>query len=250
MDSHEYLNQESRRHYQQFLESARSALMQSFDDTLNHSRSSLIEQCYFKAISFPSWRKILSTKGKLKSQEIFDEMQSDLTASIVSAVFGNYKLALMSIRSFIELSNLFSYYYNHPIEYQWWLDGEHIIKFTDLQQNYFNKYSQLRSYKINENISIEWKKMSKYIHAEFKHMQSSSELPFLPVYQSSKLGQWLNHFNKATKYVNQFFYIVFKDLFFECFEKIEFDNPCRIIKHNLNDENLFLAVKTDLQNKA
>jgi hypothetical protein len=225
--------------------------MQSFDDTLNEPKSSLIEQCYFKAISFPSWRKILSTKARFKCQEIYDEMQSDLTASIMSALFGNYKLSLMSIRSFIELSNLFSYYYNHPIEYQWWLNSKHIIKFTDLQQSYFNKYEQINLYKINQNINIEWKQMSKYIHAEFKHyMQFSNDLPFLPVYQKSKLGQWLNHFSKGTKYINQLFYIVFQALFFECYEKIEFDSPCQIIRQNLNDENLFLTVKTNWQSKA
>jgi len=250
MNFHQELSIESLRYYKQFLGNITSSLDQSFDSTLSDSRANLLELCYCSALSFPSWRKILSTGDGLRCQEIYDEIQSDLTTSIMSAVTGNYRLALMSIRSFIELSTLFVYYYNHPIEYQWWSNDNHIIKFSELHSNYFNKYNQLNSNKINETLLQEWKRMSKYIHAEFKHyMQSSEDLPFLPMYQKGKLGQWINHFCKITKYVNRFFYIVFQRQYFELYERIEFDSSCQIIRQNLSDENLFLSVQQDWKNK-
>lgn len=251
MDSYQEISKESKKYYNQFLTDITSSLNKSFDNTLSDPRANLIELCYCQALSFPSWRQILSKNNGFRCEELYNEIQSDLTISISSAVTGNYRLALMSIRSFIEMSMLFAYYYNHPIEYQWWLSGNHVIKFSELQANYFNKYSQLNLYKINETIFQEWKRMSKYIHAEFKeYMQSSNNLPFLPTYQKGKLGQWINHFCKGTQYVNEFFYVLFQEEYFQVHDRIEFANSCQIIKQNLNNEHLFLNVQQTWKNKT
>lgn len=180
----------SKRYYEQFLENILSSLNSAFHSTLQDSRSVCLEQCYYRAITFSSWRQILETIGKFRCQEIYNELQSDLSASITSALVGNYRLALMSIRSFIELSTLFSYYYHHHVEYQWWMKDRHVIKFSELNQSYFNQYDQLNAHNINSHIYQEWKNVSKYVHAEFKsYMQATEGLPLLPVYQKGKLGQ-------------------------------------------------------------
>ncbi len=234
---------ESKKHYTFFLEQIVSSLGKNLDATLDDKRANLIEDCYFKAISFSSWQQILLTPNKENCSEIYNELQSDLASSMLSALTGNYRLALISIRSFIELSYLFTYYYYHPIEYNWWLDDNHVIKFSELNQNYYSNYKQLNTFNVNSNIYKEWKKVSKYVHAEFKnYMQSYENLTSLPVYQKGKLGQWITHFSKATIYINQLFYIVFQDTYFEAIAKVEYNTSCQIIK-NILDESLFTAIK-------
>ncbi|MHC5894899.1 hypothetical protein [Nostoc sp.] len=244
MEISQELNLESQKYYNQFLQQILPAVDKALNATLNDSRANLIEECYLKAISFSSWRQILLIDTKDFCQEIYNELQSDLAASISSAMTGNYRLAFMSIRSFIELSSLLAYYYYHPVEYSWWLNDNHLIKFSELNQNYFKCYKQLVANNINTNIYSEWKKVSKYVHAEVKsYMQSSDNLPFLPVYQKDKLGQWISHFSQSTMYINQLFYIVFQDAYYKAFSKIEFDSSCQIIKNNLNDETFFRNIK-------
>ncbi|MEH2209195.1 hypothetical protein [Nostoc sp.] len=238
------LNLESKKYYTQFLGEILPAVNEALNATLNDSRANSIEECYFKATSFSSWRQILLIDTGDSCKEIYNELQSDLAASISSAMTGNYRLAFMSIRSFIELSSLLAYYYYHPVEYSWWLNDNHLIKFSELNQNYFKYYKQLVTNTINTNIYSEWKKVSKYVHAEVKsYMQSSDNLAFLPVYQKDKLGQWIFHFSQSTMYINQLFYIVFQDAYYKAFSKIEFDSSCQIIKNNLNDETFFLNIK-------
>ncbi|HEY9802693.1 MAG TPA: hypothetical protein V6D25_20180 [Leptolyngbyaceae cyanobacterium] len=235
---------DSTKYYQHFLQQILPSISEAIDETLSDSRANLIENCYLKGTSFSSWRQILLQQAKVDYEILYNELQSDLIASISSAITGNYRIALMSIRSFIELSNLFAYYYYHPLEYSWWLNDAHVIKFSELNQNYFTYYKLLDKYHINTHMYSEWKKVSKYVHAEFKsYMQSSDDLPFLPIYQKSKLGQWITHFSKATIYINQLFYVVFKDIYFGLYSKIEFQNPCQIIRNNINNEALFSEVK-------
>jgi hypothetical protein len=244
------LNFEVQRYYQQFLEEILPAINQAFDESVEDSRKNLVEQCYFQAASFSSWRQLLLVDNKDNCKEIYNEIQADLSASISSALTGNYRLSLMSIRSFIELSNLFSYYYFHPVEYDWWLKGNHVIKFSELNEKYLKGYKQLEAHRINTNIYQEWKKVSKYVHAEFKsYMESSDTLPLLPRYQKGKLGQWITHFKAATLYINQLFYVVFQNIYFDALSRIELHTPCQIIKHNLN-EPLFSAIQKDRQNES
>ncbi|MEQ8756939.1 MAG: hypothetical protein RID09_25920 [Coleofasciculus sp. G1-WW12-02] len=251
MNSPDELDFESKKYYKQFLEQIFPALEQAFNSTLEDPRTNLIEQGYCKATSFSSWRQILLIDNGANCHEIYNEIQSDLSASISSAITGNYRLALMSIRSFIELSNLFAYYYHHPVEYDWWLEDNHVIKFSELNEKYFKRYKQLEEYKINTNIYREWKKVSKYVHAEYKsYMQSSDTLPFLPQYQKEKLGQWITHFKAANLWINKLFYIIFQKLYFEAYKKIELQDLCQIIKGNLNDINLFSSVQKEWSNQS
>jgi len=165
-------------------------------------------------MKFRDWLSILMREKM--TCNIIEECVYDFLSSMLSASQAFYKSACSQLRNVLELTILFIYYIDHPIEYREYIQGSRILTWSDLfrselyfSNNYlYNFYTEFKidSKKFNEKLINLYKKLSKYVHGrpKFRYIDSS-----IFEFDKNKFKIWIASFKEVMSYVNALLYIRF-----------------------------------------
>jgi len=184
-----------------------------FSDIWNSSfnqRKRLLE-CYEYGIPFFQWNLQLDKDGNFEN--LLAELLTDIRNSFILACIGAYRPAITFLRSILELTLQFIYYYHHPVEYKWWRDGSHHIGFKELVE-YVQKitaFKQLIKSDVTERLRKQYKDLSKFVHAEdVWHTQSQGKFDILR-FNKANLGRWRTHYKRTLSLCNLLLISYFAD---------------------------------------
>lgn len=139
---------------------------------------------YFDWIEFLN-RKFPSKKGVLN---LLKEATFDLTSSFYNSFSGFYRQGMISLRSSLELTGLFVYYFDHPIEYRYFLKeggyrgpllSELINRGGFLVKKYCLLFIDKERLKKELHTEVEntYKDLSLYVHGRLGKLQTLIEFP-------------------------------------------------------------------------
>jgi hypothetical protein len=129
------------------------------------------------------------------SMSFFHEAHNDALVSHISASLGAWRLALQSLRSFIENSLCAIYYHDHPIELRNWERGKKKIGFSELV-SYFESHPDLENVPPAldgiKRIKEEYKTLSLSVHASAKQFRMTDDVSKVLIWSSSKekIAKW------------------------------------------------------------
>lgn len=124
-----------------------------------------------------------------------NEAHNDLLVSHVSASMGAWRLALQSLRSFIENSLCAIYYNDHPVEHRNWERGKKKIGFSELV-TYFEGHPDLAETPAALNgitiIKGEYKTLSIAVHASAKDFRMTDDVSHVLLWSTAKerINKW------------------------------------------------------------
>lgn len=161
------------------------------------------------------WRKKLIPKNRSYAN-ILNEIVSDINSSSFLAFCGQYRIAMQCLRSCLELCLNFIFYFDHPVEFQWWQEGKYELKFKRLVDylSRLNNYEIFRrEYSFDEKLLIKYNILSKFIHGsqleEIRKEGLYSEVRF----DEGCFNRWLENFKEISLYCNLLFILKFPKLF-------------------------------------
>ena len=184
-----------------------------WDSTTVEYTDKELTNCYATSLIFKNWLICLNHIGINNFDELLSEINEDVNSSFFHSYFGHYRSSHMHLRSVIELSLQFIYFYQHEVEYQRWRKADFRIKHEELIK-YLIKHPQLKV-KTTKNligdISNNWRKYSKYIHAEApKHFQTNLESVQTKQISKADFGIWKTDFLKTGYQINKLFLLFFE----------------------------------------
>jgi len=182
----------------------------------NHDK---IEKLLKKSSVFDIWSACLP--GNKIAEKLLPEMYIDAYSSINFSSISFYKYAYMCLRSELETGLRFLFFYHHPIEFEWWLNGsEWYFKQNKGQvwgDNYYYFYnigkikefeskcrSHLRLVSEPQLMRKEYSKLSQYTHSGAQHFQTEYTR-LTPTYDVAKFSQWYNIYETIQCYLNILF---------------------------------------------
>ncbi|KAF2508584.1 hypothetical protein EYY60_15770 [Flavobacterium zhairuonense] len=185
-----------------------------WDATTTHISEEELIDCYANTLIFRNWQLSLNHVGIQHLDSILSELHEDINTSFFLAHFGQYRTAIMHLRSVIELSLQLLYFYQHEVEFSQWKDGEFRIKHEELTE-YLKKHPQFigtSAVNLIGNITQNWKTFSKYIHAEApSYFQTTLESSTKKTIIIKDFNIWKSHFLKTGYRINKLFSIFFRD---------------------------------------
>jgi len=150
--------------------------------------------------------------------EIFwmlEETNYNMNVSILLALSAYYRHAHLSLRSMLEFSLLSVYFCDHPIEFQWWEDGETSYGISKIYDEYIPKLSCFKDYgkvlerrgkgkldKLITDIRRLYKNLSAYVHGQGIEKREAKPLSTFPTrrittYDKGKFNQWFDHLKRV-----------------------------------------------------
>lgn len=119
---------------------------------------------------------------------LLNEATFDLISSLFVSFTGFYRQGMISLRSSLELTCLFVYYFDHPIEYRYFLKergikgpllSELINKGNFLVKKYCSIFVNENKLKkeLHTEIQNKYKILSKYVHGRLKKLQTLIAFP-------------------------------------------------------------------------
>lgn len=151
---------------------------------------------YRRIAAFQSLKiDLLSDATPRAALQFFHEAHNDALVSHVSASLGAWRLALQSLRSFLENSLCGLYYTDHPIELRNWERGKKKIGFTDLM-SYFDAHPDLDAVPAQisglSRIKEEYQTLSLAVHASAKPFRMTDDVSTTLLWSDAKdrLGKW------------------------------------------------------------
>lgn len=152
-----------------------------------------------------SYRRIAafnSLKSDLLEQQIdeasfafFQEAHNDALQSHVCASVGSWRLALKSLRSFLENSFNALYFMDHPIELQNWARGREKLWFSELLK-YFDDHPDLAGNSLASmalaELKTEYSTLSKAVHGSAKSFRMTDDVSKVLLWSTKqeKIGAW------------------------------------------------------------
>lgn len=169
----------------------------------------------FKSLNI--WSNILQGEDySLLISEIF----MDNYASVHFSLSALYKYADMPLRSALETSLNLIYFYNHPIEFKWWKDGEELYPLEKGQHlgvtgyDYFlrlgNEFSPSGSKQLIDDLRNQYGALSKSTHSSSKHFQTTP-IRLAPLVEISRFKSWTLRIRSCFSLINSFFILGFHD---------------------------------------
>lgn len=208
-----------------------------------HSKelSKLVE----KVDVFDIWSNSLQDIEVAKS--LIPEIFMDAFISIHLACIGLYKYANACLRSEIETVLRLVYFTTHPVEFEWWREGnEWYRKYKDVWGEGYTYFDQLKVVKefnkefvkskqvqktlfnkINQIYGI----LSKYVHSGISAFQTS--LNFSPKYNINDFKRWSSNYREVQECIN----LVITLGFSEKFRKIRRTDQAKILRVGLVEKD-------------
>lgn len=187
-----------------------------------------IEEILEKISVFNKWENRL--KSKNVARKLFPEIFIDAFSSVHFACFGFYKYANMCLRSELETTLRLVFFYTHPVEFKWWLEGNMAYKnilnpAKDVWGQgflYFENLENVQKFEKNcgDNKKIFSAKkftnlysfLSQFIHTSAGHFQSRPG-KFSPAYSVEEFKKWLDRCKEVQNYINILLALSFSDVF-------------------------------------
>lgn len=182
-----------------------------------YSRQGFFE-CYVQTLYFKNWKEGLNSIHVDTLNCILDELHHDINSSYYLATIGLYRTSNMHLRSMIELSLQLVYFYEHPIEFLKWKEGNFVIK-HDVLNDYIKTHpifvTQEQKTTIStlmDQITEKWKFYSKHIHAEsLTYFQTQRESAEKNEFTIADFGRWKSNYIKTTKKINNLLLLFFSN---------------------------------------
>jgi hypothetical protein len=172
---------------------------------------------YSRLVSLNAWRsELLCNIISPESEEFFREAHNDALMSHALARQGAWRVALMSLRSLIENTVFGLYYYEHPVELQQWLIGEHKLGFSETT-TYLLRHPKLKDLDGAitgiETLKKEYATLSKAVHGSAKIFRMSRDgiVTGLNLSSSADLGAWSTRENATITAANLLLICFFAD---------------------------------------
>lgn len=160
---------------------------QVFEQTIsgeNYTQELTLLNTYFY------WTEFISKKFSLKSEamQLLNEATLDLVSSLFNTFSGFYRQGVVSLRSSLELTALYVYYFDHPIEFRYFI-SEAGYKGPLISELINNHYFLVKKYcllfidenklkkELHTEVQNEYKKLSLYVHGRLKRLQTIISLP-------------------------------------------------------------------------
>lgn len=204
-----------------------------------------IEEISAGQAHFSNWFFIIEKKTSSKATFILWEIAQDFETSFMLAIMGNYKYAIQTLRNCLETTFNFIYYFDHPIEFEWWLDGEEDSKYGhELLDRYYFKFDNFKRYDKHTNFKSEIRRLynglSKYIHSRPKNFQSKEKIK----YNTGKFNQWMDYYKYVNETCNILMILRFPKYFKDIKDKdwiLEYIPSKKLnkLKQSLQDDNIF-----------
>jgi len=183
-----------------------------------------IEKLLKKNSLFDIWSTKLQQNDVAK--KLIPEIFMDAYISIHFAGYGLYKYAHMSLRSELETALRLVFFSTHPIEFEWWSDGNEWYRDNvagDVWGRgylYFEQLDNIKEFekscednkKLFGRVKKVNKKLSKFIHTSAVHFQTRPDR-ISPKYDSDKFREWYKTYEKVQTYINIILALGFADKF-------------------------------------
>lgn len=167
----------------------------SYDNSRN-----LYENSYRYGMVFQTLNSII---GKdVLCVELLREMQSDSVTSFSQAMLGLYKNAVGTSRNILEHCIGHVFFSVHPIEYEWWNEGEFKLEFLKHLDFIFKirLFKELnKSMEIKGKLNKEYKVLSKFVHGQGSEHMQSFEAVYEFGYDRNLLHKWSSHYRNVCK---------------------------------------------------
>jgi hypothetical protein len=198
----------------------------NWENTLNKHKDEL-ESLLKKINTLNKWSNKL--QGNKSSVQLIPEIFIDGYTSLHFACFGLYKYAHICLRSEIETALRLVFFFQHPIEYEWWCNGNRwfleTLHQTDVwgrgyvyfeQLNNIKKFNSLcdKDKQLLSEITKIHKELSKSIHSGAGYLQSRSDR-ISPEYSLEKYNIWIQTIFRVQTYINTLFILGFSEEFKE-----------------------------------
>lgn len=173
------------------------SVFQSYvDSRLSLSADQRIIESYHRIASINALRvDIIEPYYPKEAYAFFVEAHNDLLISHTNAVFGSWRPALQSMRSFIENSLAAFFFKDHPIEYQKWAMGTYRIEPKDLRE-YATEHPKVASISkeldLKQKLDKEYSELSKAVHGQniaFRMTASDGKVT-LSKPEVAEFGKW------------------------------------------------------------
>ena len=185
-----------------------------WDATSAHFTDEDLTNCYATTLIYKNWQRSLNHVEITTLDSILKELHEDINASFFLAHLGQYRSALMHLRSVIELSLQLLYFYQHEVEFMQWKNADFRIKHDELT-NYLIKHPNIigtSAVALIGNITQNWKTFSKYIHAEAPtYFQSTLESSSTKEISEKDFNIWKSHFLRTGYRTNKLFMVFFRN---------------------------------------
>lgn len=136
------------------------------------------------------WMNLLDTKFPSQNEvmQLLNEATLDLISAIFNTFSGFYRQGMVSLRSSLELIALYVYYFDHPIEFKYFLTergyrgpmlSELINKGNFLVKKYCSLFINKDKLKKELHTEVEntYKELSKYVHGRLGRLQTLTSFP-------------------------------------------------------------------------
>lgn len=165
------------------------------------------------------------------AKTLIPEIFADAYISIHFVGYGLYKYAHMCLRSELETALRLVYFSTHPVEFEWWSQGNEWyreqLNYPDVWGKGYMYFQQLENMKRFENECDENKKLfarknvgirglyktlSRFIHSGAGHFQTEINR-FLPKYNLDEFLRWQRSYGKVQTYIHIILVLGFADDF-------------------------------------
>lgn len=174
--------------------------------------------------TYAGWIDLISKEYPDKDDVInlWQEAYLDLISSFFNASNGFYRQSIISLRSVLELTSLGVYYFDHPIEFNYFKkEGDYkapmLSQLIDNEGFLAKKYCLLfideskMKKELHTEIRQVYKKLSHYVHGRLNKLQTITQLSIS--FNEKELSNFLTFWETIIKLVNTIIFIRFsKDI--------------------------------------
>jgi hypothetical protein len=210
---------------------------QVFEQTIrlkNYTQEIVLLNTYFYWTKFVD--KKFPSEGEVR--ELLDEATLDLITSLFNTFSGFYRQGMVSLRSSLELTALYVYYFDHPIEFKYFLTergyrgpmlSELINKGDFLVKKYCSLFINEDKLKKELHTEVEntYKELSKYVHGRLGRLQTLTSFPIN--FNKKELSNFMKEWEKLIGIGNTILAVRFSNEMNEM-DKEEKDAVCSTIK--------------------
>lgn len=136
------------------------------------------------------WSEFIDTIFTSKKQvmQLLNESTLDIISSLFNTFSGFYRQGMISLRSSLELTVLFVYYFDHPVEFNYFLNesgykGPLISSLINNEGFLTKRYcgifidSGKLKEELHSKVTETYKELSKYVHGRLGKLQSLTNMP-------------------------------------------------------------------------
>lgn len=154
------------------------------------------------------WLEFLGENFSSKCEviKLINEATFDLVSSLFNSLSGFYRQGMIALRSSLELTGLYVYYFDHPIEFKYFFSeggwkgpllSQLIDKGEFLVKKYYSLFvdeEKLRG-ELHTEVRNTYKKLSLYVHGRLGKLQTFDAFPI--VFSESEFVEFMKEWEKV-----------------------------------------------------